>query len=108
MTSSLRSVDQIHHTDTYWRVDQVLRWLAALDAAGMASFPIVASTNFEDPAEHVWHIKGCEEIRTNGWYQPMMLNHAAIERLKHASAQYGLRDTCRHFDVMHDVGMGER
>ena len=54
----------------------------------------------------VWHIKGCSEIHTGGWYQPMVLNKAALSRLQGVSASYGLTDVCRAFDVTHDVGMG--
>lgn len=92
--------------DTYWRVDQVLVWLAAIENSGMNTFPIIANGNMNDPKENVWHIKGCKEIHTNGWYQPMVLNHAALERMKVASSSYGLAETCKNFEVTHDVGMG--
>lgn len=40
----------------------------------------------------------------SGWMQPMMLNKAALERLRIPSAAYGLKDTCEAFVVTHDVG----
>lgn len=92
--------------DEYWRVDQVLKWLAYIENSGISTHPIIANGNPNDPNENVWHIKGCTEIRTNGWYQPMILNHAALERMKVASGNYGLSQTCKNFDVTHDVGMG--
>eukprot|EP01034_Spumella_vulgaris_P025000 gene25000-31403_t len=92
--------------DTFFRVDQVLRWLAALDNSGINTFPLIANGNFDDEKENVWHIKGCTEIHTNGWYQPMVLNHAALDRLKFGAKEYGLMQTCTNFDVTHDVGMG--
>ena len=46
------------------------------------------------------------EVSTTGWYQPLMLNHLALQRMKASFAAYGVRDTCRAFDVTHDVGFG--
>eukprot|EP01034_Spumella_vulgaris_P040761 gene40761-50437_t len=92
--------------DTYFRPDQILRWLAAIEESGVNTYPIIASPNDNDNnKENVWHIKGCTEIHTNGWYQPMMLNHAALDRLKIASSNYGFAETCTNFAVTHDVGM---
>ena len=31
------------------------------------------------------------EILTGGWYQPLMINHAALERMKVSSANYGIK-----------------
>ncbi len=50
---------------------------------------------------------GCHEVRPNGWYQPMVINHAALEKMKVAHLHYGLMDTCNTFGVTHDVGMGK-
>lgn len=92
--------------DTYWRVDQVMRFLAVLEHAGLSHLPIIGnpqkglSNNFG-----VWHIEGCKEIMASGWMQPIILNRAALERMRIPSAAYGLRDTCRSFDLSQDVGI---
>lgn len=92
--------------DTYWRVDQLMAFLAAVDKAGLDRFPIIGNAQNSSPGNMgVWHINNCKEIMAAGWFQPMLLNHAALERLKIPSASYGLMDTCRNFDVTHDVGM---
>jgi len=36
----------------------------------------------------------------------MMLNHAALEKIKLASSEYGLKSICKGFVVTHDVGVG--
>eukprot|EP01031_Cornospumella_fuschlensis_P037183 gene37183-45131_t len=54
----------------------------------------------------IWHIKGCSDIHANGWYQPMMLNKRAIERLRVSSKAYGFTKTCEAFHVSQDVGFG--
>jgi len=95
--------------DEYWRPDQVLRWLAAVERAGVSQYPIVANkhpgeaTNRGDP---IWHISGCNEVHMSGWYQPVMFNKAALVKLRATVSSYGFRDTCRAFDVSQDVGIG--
>jgi hypothetical protein len=42
-----------------------------------------------------------------GWFQPMMINHAALEKMKNAHLNYGLMSMCNAIGVTHDVGMGE-
>lgn len=94
--------------DVFWRADQTLRWLAAVHSSGISDvYPLVANAQKGDPENHgVWHIKGCEEIHTTGWYQPLMLNHLALKRLRTPVAHYAVKDTCKNFDVTHDVGFG--
>jgi hypothetical protein len=91
--------------DTYFRADQILRYLAAIENSGLAHLPIVGNSSPTKEDHGIWHIKGCTEIRATGWYQPMMFNKAAMEKMKLASAAHGLMDTCRNFDVTHDVGV---
>lgn len=56
--------------DTYWRPDQTLRWLAAVDNSGANKYPLTANCQIGDDAHKgVWMIEGCNEIRTSGWYQ---------------------------------------
>lgn len=95
--------------DTYFRPDQILRWLAVVDNAGLADFPLVAnhdSTHSHTDTGGIWHITGCTDIFGNGWYQPMVLNHAALQRLSVSSAAYGFTHTCTAFSVSQDVGFG--
>ncbi|RYH22509.1 hypothetical protein EON65_19080 [archaeon] len=54
----------------------------------------------------IWHIKGCSDIHGNGWYQPMMLNKRALERLRVSSKAFGFTKTCEAFHVSQDVGFG--
>jgi hypothetical protein len=93
--------------DMYYRPDQLLKWLALVDNSGANEYPLIANLQYgDDNHKGVWHIKGCDEVRTTGWYQPAMLNHKLLERMGVASAAYGLKDTCAGFDVTHDVGLG--
>ena len=94
--------------DTFFRVDQVMRWLAAVDKSGLDDIPIIANCVRAHKGDYsnIWHInQGCKEMQSTGWYQPMMLNHAALQRIASAVANYGITDTCRNFDVTHDVGV---
>ena len=93
--------------DTYWRPDQVLRWLAAVDNSGANNYPLISNVQFgDDNNKGVWMIQNCEEIHTSGWYQPTMLNHAALQKMAVAAAAYGNRDVCRAFTISQDVGIG--
>ena len=93
--------------DTYWRPDQVLRWLAAVDNSGANNYPLISNLELGDENNHgVWRIKGCHEIHTSGWYQPVMLNHVLLNKMSSAVSSYGIKDTCRNFDVTHDIGLG--
>jgi len=93
--------------DTFFRPDQVLRWLAAVESSGVSeTYPLVANAEIssrtakEDPRRvdngGIWHIDSksfvrlsacikcntvidCHEIHSNGWYQPLMLNKRALE-----------------------------
>jgi hypothetical protein len=92
--------------DTFWRADQVLKFLALLDNSGLSGLPLIG--NLEAHSEHnpgVWHISGCQEIQTNGWYQPLILNAAALKLMKNSVANYGVAATCKGFDVTHDIGV---
>lgn len=92
--------------DTYFRTDQVLRWLARIESTGISTYPLVASPNGNDPRENIYSIQECEEVHTNGWYQPFMLNKASMELVKAGFSAYGTMWTCNNFKVTHDVGMG--
>jgi len=93
--------------DMYWRPLQTLRWLASVQNSGANMYPLVANAKDADVNSHgVWHIENCKEIHTSGWYQPLMLNHIALQMIGPAAAAYGVRDTCTAFDVTHDVGIG--
>ena len=95
--------------DEYWRADQTLKWLAAVQSSGINHFPIIANG---DPYTvrplnaGLWGWDNCKEVKSGGWYQPMMINHAALEKMGRAVRAYGLKATCRGFDVTHDVGVG--
>lgn len=93
--------------DMYWRPDQVFRWLAAVENSGINKYPLISNLDPGDANNKgVWMIDGCTEVRTTGWYQPAMLNHALLQRMGASTAAYGIRDTCQAFDVTHDVGLG--
>ena len=42
--------------DTFWRVDQVMRWLAAIENSGISSFPIVANPKPADLRKDPEHV----------------------------------------------------
>jgi hypothetical protein len=94
--------------DLFIRVDQFLKWISLIDKSGLGHLPIIGnnepSINFYNRWQGIWHINGCKEISSTGWYHPFFINKPAMERLKVASASWGLMDTCRNFDVSQDVG----
>jgi hypothetical protein len=96
--------------DVFIRVDQLLRWISAIDSSGISHFPLVGNSDHTkvrkkgDASGEIWHIKGCKEITSTGWYHPFMINKPAMERLQIASASYGFSETCHAFDVSQDVG----
>lgn len=96
--------------DQYWRPDQALRWLASVQRSGISDvYPLTANPHegeIQEPRGVLFHIQNCGEIQTSGWYQPMMLNRLALEKVKVAAASYGFRDTCRAFDLSQDAGIG--
>jgi hypothetical protein len=96
--------------DNYFRPHQLLQWLAIIEKAGLHDHPLIANDQLShatiNDGRGVYNVKGCNEIRTNGWYQPMMLNKKAMERLTVSSKNYGLMKTCTEFDVSQDVGIG--
>ncbi len=105
----LSEVKYVFHCDddTFFRGDQIMKWLESVEKAGISHFPIVANmAPGNDRNGGVWHIKECREIQTQGWYQPLMLNRAALLKLKSAVASYGVTDVCKTFGVTHDVGFG--
>ena len=68
--------------DTYWRPDQVMKWLAAVDKSGANEYPLIANAQIgDDNNKGIWSIENCKEVRTSGWYQPTMFNRAALERM---------------------------
>jgi hypothetical protein len=93
--------------DTYWRPDQVMRWLASVEKSGVGMYPLTANVQIgDDNNKGVWMIENCNEIRTSGWYQPTMFNHALLARMGAAAAAYGNRDVCAAFTISQDVGVG--
>lgn len=53
--------------DTYFRADQLMNWLSAVDRSGIAEFPIVGNGQRAKEDHGLWHIDGCKEIRATGW-----------------------------------------
>eukprot|EP01035_Chromulina_nebulosa_P017783 gene17783-23389_t len=95
--------------DTFWRVDQALRWLSAVDKAGYDNIPVIANgvPSISDSTYGVYRVEdGCKEIFTNGWYQPFMMNHAGILRIANSTRQLGITQTCKAFKCSQDLGLG--
>jgi hypothetical protein len=93
--------------DMFWRSDQLMRWLNLVERGPHTDLPLCA--NSEAPGEGsvgVMHVEGCEEIHTNGWYQPIMMNKAAVDRVREGVSKYGITDTCKAFAVSQDIGLG--
>ncbi len=95
--------------DTYFRPDAVLDWLSHVEKAGVSDFPMVGNSNPGHPEHNKghWHIKDgtCTEIQACGWFQPLMINHKALEILAHPVSKYAITDTCKKFDMTHDAGL---
>ena len=48
----------------------------------------------------VWRLcAGCTEIKSGGWYQPMMLNRAAVEAVKGAAKAYAATQICTAYKI---------
>ncbi len=95
-------------------VHRTNRWLNSLAHTdltqlytGINSLPVIGNVNpHVERSPGVWHIKGCTEVQVNGWYQPLVLNAAALALMKTSVAAYGVQATCKGFDVTHDIGVG--
>jgi len=98
----------LHSDDyTYWRPEQVLKWLAAVDNSGAGQYPLIANVQVgDDNNAGVWMVDTCKEIHTTGWYQPTMLNHALLARMAVGAMAYGNRDVCSAFTISQDIGIG--
>eukprot|EP01038_Epipyxis_sp_PR26KG_P017086 gene17086-23505_t len=92
--------------DTYFRPDQVFRWLASIENSGLSHYPMIGNSDEWKANGGVWHIQGCWEIHTSGWYQPLMLNRAALQRMAVGLKSYGITQVCKEFVVTHDVAVG--
>ena len=92
--------------DNFMRVDQLMMFLARLEKIGLSTIPIVGNSILGEYQEHVYGTKGCTEIHSMGWYQPLIINRAAMERMRVAFSSYGVWETCDNFHVTHDVGLG--
>lgn len=97
----------ISDDDTLWRPDQTMTWLNRIEEAGVDYFPMIASSKFFlDTNEHIFGVDNCNEIVTNGFYQPTVLNKAAIERVKAGHLARGFEQVCQSFQKYQDVGFG--
>jgi hypothetical protein len=48
----------------------------------------------------VWCLRaGCTDIKSGGWYQPMMLNRAAVEAVKGAAKAYAATQICAAYKI---------
>lgn len=105
----INKIDYIFHgdDDTYYRPDQILRFLSKIEKSGISDFPLVgnATPTRTYNGGGIWHVSGCNDIASSGWYQPIMLNKAALLKMRKALKSYGLKDTCSKFYVTHDVGL---
>lgn len=99
--------------DTFFRVDEVMRWLSLLDKSPAADLPIIGGvdTGMEPSDDNnkphgVWHITGCEEIHVHGSYQPVMFNKISLNLLRDSVMKHGFTSTCRAFDLSQDQAFG--
>jgi hypothetical protein len=95
--------------DTFFRPDAVMNYLSQVEKSGAGDLPLVGNSNRGIRSENIghWHIKDgtCTEIQACGWFQPLMINHAALEMLRHPVSRYAITDTCKAFDMTHDAGI---
>lgn len=102
----------ISDDDTFWRVDQLLRWLSGLDKSKIWNVPLIANkfppnkNGDRIGAGGVFGHSNCGEIHTHGWYQPALLTRSALHKYAVASRQYGTMNTCLSFGISQDVGIG--
>jgi hypothetical protein len=89
----------------------MMRWLSLVEKAGYQDLPLIANLEHSrdyDPNRKggIYHIRGCEDVISNGWYQPLMLNKMAVERMRVSTASHGTRQTCLNFELSQDAGIG--
>lgn len=52
------------------------------------------------------HKRKCKEIFSNGWFQPTVLNKAALNKYSDLSKSFATFDLCKAFNVYQDVAIG--
>ena len=96
--------------DTYFRVDEVLRWLSLVEKANISHLPIIGNGVITKPENDrdsgIFNINGCKEVFTNGWYQPLFLNHHAADILSYRTQYRAATQTCTAFKISQDIALG--
>jgi hypothetical protein len=103
---------------TYWRPDQLLRWLAAVQRSGVDKYPIIATADPESAPQpqrpnsyRDWLFGGTSAGRVTAnslgasGYQHAVLNHALVVRMANATAAFTVRDTCRNLGTSYDTAL---
>ena len=107
--------------DVYLRGNVILKWLARVDRSGVNHLPLVANNAPQDGPKMKAHLQslekgkqgegglygyqGCTEIKAN-WYQPFMINHAALEIIRVATRNYAISNIIYEFNMYQDVLLG--
>lgn len=61
--------------DSYYRVDQLLKWIADVDSSKISHLPLIGNMwNIWIGNKGLFQVIGCSEIRHYGWFQ-QVLNH---------------------------------
>lgn len=107
--------------DVYLRGNVILKWLAKVDRSGVNHLPLVANNAPQSIGNMRAHLnslqsgkqgegglfnyKGCTEIKAN-WYQPLMINHAALEKIRVATRSYAISNIIYEFNLFQDACVG--
>lgn len=99
--------------DTYFRVDEIFRWLSYIDKSNIDHLPIIGGVDTglnpddnNDVPHGIWHVENCTEVHIHGSYQPVLFNKKAIERISVGVKSHAITDTCKAFDLAQDVALG--
>jgi hypothetical protein len=114
----LADTDHVLFTDdqTYWRPDQLLRWLAAVQRSGVDKFPTIATAEPEhqpqqvEPPSHSNWLFGpsakCVVSQPDGTgYQHALLNYALLVQVVNATAAFTVPDTCRNQGTSYNTAL---
>eukprot|EP01035_Chromulina_nebulosa_P022082 gene22082-28589_t len=94
--------------DVYLRGNVILKWLAKVDRSGSVGNMNAHLQSLQSGKQGeggLYNYKGCTEIKAN-WYQPLMINHAALEKIRVATRSYAISNIIYEFNLFQDACVG--
>lgn len=93
--------------DSYFRPDQLSRWLHSLDNSGISQYPIISSpdgkltTPSGLPGE-----PGCKEIKTRIYDLPIVMNRALLAKIRSNATFSSIQALTKGLNTTYDVALG--